>query len=209
MNQDELCSRLLGFENIFFDLDNTVYNQRDYDRPAFTEVFAEFCGDIAPDRFVEKLLAYKRVKGGEYRYLFNDAFDWLDQPDADVRTAVKKYRAHDCRELSRQRSLAGVLSKLQNSGKKLFLVTNGWQEIQNRKLDALEIRDFFAEIYICQPGNPDFPGKPDATVFKKSGVAPETSVMVGDSHDTDEGFARNAGIEFISYVFPADDRRVR
>jgi putative hydrolase of the HAD superfamily len=74
-------------------------------------------------------------------------------------------------------------------------VTNGSEEIQTGKLDALGIQDAFDATVFCDPTAGIDP-KPDPTPVTMAvddlGVAPEQSVLVGDDHGADVAGAHNA-----------------
>lgn len=203
MNQEQLFEQLKNYDVIIFDLDETLYSQEDFDKGAFFDAFAELCTDIPADRFVRQLVSYKKVKGAEYRKLFNDALSWLEQPiEIHLQACIERYRKHDGRYLQSENSLAPLLAKLNAKQKKLFLVTNGWPEIQNTKIDKLGLRCFFHEIYICQPGNNVLPAKPDPKVLSYLPLGESVRcVMVGDNPETDGKFAENGRVDFLFYQY--------
>src|SRR5690606_9698144 len=86
----------------------------------------------------------------------------------------------------------------------LHIITNGFQEVQNRKLANSKIDHFFTHIV-----NSEMAGakKPHPVIFemalKKANVSPEKSMMIGDSYEADILGAKNIGMHTI--YFKADN----
>lgn len=78
---------------------------------------------------------------------------------------------------------------------KLGVITNGYSEVQRRKIEMIGITHYFEDIIVS--GEEDF-AKPDTRIFLKScerlGVKPEEAVYVGDYYPNDIEGAVRAGI---------------
>jgi putative hydrolase of the HAD superfamily len=88
----------------------------------------------------------------------------------------------------------------------LTLVSNGFTEVQFRKLGSSGIEHYFTNIVLSE-----FAGalKPDRKIFEHAlqlnRAKPEETVMIGDNYETDICGAQNAGIDQIYFPlnFPA------
>lgn len=76
----------------------------------------------------------------------------------------------------------------------LHIITNGFKEVQNIKLDTTGLRPYFKEIIISEEHSLT---KPDEKIFRIaesfSGSTPSDSVMIGDNFQSDITGALNAG----------------
>ena len=76
----------------------------------------------------------------------------------------------------------------------LFIITNGFQQVQLTKLKNSGIERYFKEIITSEKANSL---KPSADIFKyalnKAGAVPEESIFIGDSLEVDVIGAKNAG----------------
>lgn len=199
--------KLAPYPVILMDMDNTIYDQRDYDRGAFLDIArALFPGpDEKPPRsaFAARLLERKEALGPYYANLFDDALKELESPRAGTAKLVAIYHAHDAAGVSPERSLQPLIRSLSEQRRKVFLVTNGRRKTQMRKISRLELKPWLAGIYIGGNEDPEYPPKPDpAACLRMLDPADKRSaVMVGDSESVDGGFAENSGIPFIRQVY--------
>ncbi len=83
---------------------------------------------------------------------------------------------------------------------KLHIITNGFQEIQDKKLQSSKIHDYFDHII-----NSEMAGvkKPNPIIFRlaleKAKVLPQKSLMIGDSLEADILGARAVGIHTLHF----------
>jgi putative hydrolase of the HAD superfamily len=90
------------------------------------------------------------------------------------------------------------------------LVTNGGRDTQTTKLDALGVADAFDATIFCDPaaGMPPKPDpKPVRTAVDELDVAPDETVLVGDSKASDVAGAHAAGARsaWVPYDDASDD----
>lgn len=201
-----LKSSINNFNNIIFDLDDTIYMQDDFDRLAFVDIAWKLLGKSDEDecvRFADRLLRQKKARGRHYGHLFDDAFAWVARPKLTVAECVELYRRHDARGLSAERSLAGTIAVLHAGGKRVFVVTNGHRPTQLRKIQKLDLERWLTGIYVGDPSDPSTPLKPDPAAYRHFTRVHdiERAVMVGDDEGIDGGFANNCGIPFIRFHF--------
>lgn len=94
-----------------------------------------------------------------------------------------------------------LLSTLKKSGHKLYVVTNGIDFVQERRLRNTGFNSFFDDIFISQKIGYQ---KPDARFFKNvfnelSEFNPDDTLIIGDSLTSDIQGGHNANIDSIWY----------
>jgi FMN phosphatase YigB (HAD superfamily) len=188
--------RIDEFKNLIFDLDNTIYPQEDFDRGAFTDIAQHF----SLPKLLDYLMVERRSKGSVYRYLFNDMVASFGLPQSEVKVCIDMFRKHDGRFISADRSLVEILRILKNK-KRIFVVTNGNYRTQITKIDALGLPEILHGWRICDGVSIAF--KPDiaSCISLFGGQLPASTLVIGDSLETDGGFARNIGARFLNYSF--------
>ncbi|OWP61553.1 noncanonical pyrimidine nucleotidase, YjjG family [Hymenobacter amundsenii] len=99
-----------------------------------------------------------------------------------------------------------VLDYLRDKGYELHLITNGFREIQHRKLQASNLTDYFREVITSECCGHL---KPDTRIFEhaleRTGATAAESLMVGDNLECDVLGAHNAGLDQV--YFNPDKRR--
>ncbi|MDR1347803.1 MAG: YjjG family noncanonical pyrimidine nucleotidase [Prevotellaceae bacterium] len=97
-----------------------------------------------------------------------------------------------------------VLSYLLNKGYQLHVVTNGFNEIQFKKLEATDIKKYFTKIFTCE--NIGY-NKPHIKFFQyvisSLHSSKKEAIIVGDDFASDISGAKKAGIDQI-YFKPKD-----
>ncbi len=85
---------------------------------------------------------------------------------------------------------------------KLHIITNGFEEIQNNKMQNSQIADYFDTITTSEEAGVK---KPHLEIFEKalqkSNAAPENSIMIGDSYEADIEGAKNAGLHALYFDY--------
>jgi putative hydrolase of the HAD superfamily len=91
-----------------------------------------------------------------------------------------------------------VLTALRNRGYRLGIVTNGWADMQHRKIDVSGIRPY---VDLVTVSGEEGVNKPDAAIFKRTaarlGVAPENCIFVGDHPINDIEGALSASMKAV------------
>ena len=197
---ESLVEQLMSFDEIIFDLDNTIYPQQDYDRGAFediTKVLRTECVLPLPD-FAEDLLAFKEIKGNKYNRLFNDVLSKYQLPETLLPIMLAHYANHDGRYINQAHSLVPII-KSQLSHKKIFIVTNGLVQVQTTKVNRLGLNQWLT-VVICSATKPE-QLKPSRYAFDEitKQHACSNPVMVGDDLSTDGLFAQAVNIPFLHF----------
>lgn len=82
----------------------------------------------------------------------------------------------------------------------LYIISNGFTEMQYLKLASGGINSYFKKVFLSDELGVN---KPDKRIFEMAlsvvGVSAEDAIMIGDNYDTDILGAMNAGIDQIYY----------
>lgn len=154
-----------GVEAVIFDLDDTLYSERDYVRSDFLAA--------APNRSEELWRAFSEGK---------PAFDTVMPEQKEQALAI--YRNHKP-NIRLYPGVREMLLRIKENGYKLGLITDGRPEGQGAKIEALDIKRLFDKIIITDElGGTQF-RKPCDKAFqlmREALVVPfEKMVYVGDN----------------------------
>ena len=172
---------------IVFDLDDTLYLERDYVRSGF----------VAVGRHLEERLAIKGFASAAWREFIEgrrgDIFDRVLPSLADLDWAaripelIKIYRQHQpCIVL--ETDALDSLQELRNRGCVLGLITDGPASSQHAKIEALQLDKWIGHI-VCTADLGEGFGKPHPRAFEKisaaAGIEAEACMYIGDNPSKD------------------------
>ena len=93
-----------------------------------------------------------------------------------------------------------LMRYLREKGYKMHMTSNGFHEVQYKKLVACGLRDYFDTIVLSEDAGAN---KPSQAFFKyafeQSGAHPETTLMIGDNMQTDIKGAMDAGLDALLF----------
>ena len=186
---------------LFFDLDNTLYDQTHYYAKAFAAV-ARFLSvkytsrEICREEIIETLWNILKAKGSLYGFMFNDLLNHyrIENP-MELRTIIKIFHDPPLNGLSMYEDFHAILPVLKNRYT-LGIITNGDTMMQQRKIDALCIDDHFKTIvYTHQEGHPK-PGKYCyLKALTEAGCKGSDAVCIGDNPVIDFIGAKQVGMK--------------
>lgn len=191
---------------IIFDLDNTLYNEREYVISGFKAV-ALF---LAKEKSIDNCSVYSLLlesfvlngRGNNFDYLCK----MMDIDSHIISKLVDVYRGH-CPKLSLRDDIKIFLGKLSRDYK-LCLLTNGWQMSQKMKVEALGLERYFDTIFYSQQGGLEY-AKPHPKYFMQVlrlyNIEASEALMIGDDPVADIQGAKNLGIPNFQVRNELDD----
>lgn len=198
--------------NVFFDLDHTLWDFDKNSANTFQKIFNEHNIDIELHDFLAvyvpanlkfwRLFREEKITKAELRYQrLKSVFDELDYAASDevIHLLSEEYINHLSSFNALFPNTIEVLNYLRPKYK-LHIITNGFQEVQERKLRNSGIYDFFDQIIDSEMAGVK---KPNPIIFnlalKKAGATPECSIMIGDSLEADIMGAKALGFYTIHF----------
>ena len=207
--------------DVFFDLDHTLWDFEKNSALTFEKILKHNTIKVDIEAFLAvyvpinleywKLYREEKVTKTELRYQrLKKTFNALafDISDDLIDTLSKEYIQH----LSSYNHVFPYTFEILDYLKpkyKLHIITNGFQEIQDKKLKNANLYDYFSQII-----NSEMAGvkKPNPYIFElaldMAGTRPEQSVMIGDNIEADILGAQAVGfntIHFNAHDEPAHD----
>ena len=205
----------MRYSSLFFDLDHTLW---DFDTNAYhtlKELYEKYSladRGIAPfDEFLEKYRKINHEMWGSYgkgdvtkedlRYgRFQRALLEFGVDDESLSRAIgNDYVAISPVKTALFPFTAEVLDYLSQKYE-LFILTNGFEEVQHLKLSSSGINKYFRDVITSERAGYK---KPDKRMFeyaiKLAGKTPGEVLMIGDALDIDIAGARQAGIDQVYF----------
>lgn len=224
----------MKYTDLFIDFDDTLYDTYGNAVIALKETFEDFqLGQWFPDPQVfydaywqANVDLWTRYSRGEITrdFLIVERFrrplcvnEALRMKNEESASAFKDY----CLQVSDKfldycASKPGVvegahelMDYLQGKGYRMHLCSNGFHEVQYKKLAACGLRDYFKTIILSEDAGANKPSQQFFDyAFKTSGAKRETTLMIGDNLQTDILGAHDAGLDTILFnrwnVEPSD-----
>ncbi|SFM88995.1 HAD family hydrolase [Methanolobus profundi] len=191
---------------IIFDLDNTLYNEKEYVISGFKAV-ALF---LAREKSLDYCTVYSSLlesfvineRGKNFNYLCNK----LNIDKSIIRRLVDVYREH-YPEISLKEDIEMFLLELSRKYK-LCLLTNGWLLPQKMKVESLRLDRYFDTIYYSQQDGLDL-AKPHPKYFMKIlqfyKIEASEALMIGDDPVADIQGAKDLNIPYFQISNELDD----
>ncbi|MGB1283953.1 MAG: YjjG family noncanonical pyrimidine nucleotidase [Polaribacter sp.] len=205
---------MADIKHVFFDLDHTLWDFERNSDLAYNKVFKKFELTIKLESFLKiyrplnkqywKLYRDEKVTKDELRYgRLKDAFDTLNYSISDtlIDTIATKYIDFLPEFKSLFEGTIELLEYLKNKYE-LHIITNGFEEVQNKKMLNSNISKYFTTIT-----NSEIAGvkKPNPRVFEYAleiaKAKKEESIMIGDDLEADIQGALNTGLTAIHCNF--------
>ena len=204
--------KINGITDVFFDLDHTLW---DFDRNSaltFEKIFRINNVDLSLNEFIShyepinlkywKLYREEKIGKQELRFArLNETFETIDFKVEEelVHKLSEDYIAHLATYnylFDNTHEILEYLSMHYN----LHIITNGFEEIQHKKLTKSKIHHYFKTVT-----NSEMVGvkKPNPKIFNyaleyaKANV--NTSIMIGDSYEADILGAKDVGMDVVFF----------
>lgn len=198
--------------DVFFDLDHTLWDFEKNSALTFEKILQESHIEVDLNDFLKvyvpanyafwKLYREEKISKTELRYQrLRLVFDTLGHSISDdmIDHLADEYIAHLS---SYEHLFPGTIALLDylQPNYRLHIITNGFQEIQDKKLKNSKIDGYF-EVVV----NSELAGvkKPNPIIFElaieMAGTQPNRSLMIGDSLEADIQGALNAGMHALHF----------
>lgn len=185
---------------VIFDLDDTLYDQRDYLAGAWQAVAVTALGQGVSKDELLACLHEVASEGSARGRIIDRALARCGASDVDVEPLVAAFLKFRPARLPLYPGVAAMLMQLRKTGVGVALVTDGAVESQLAKIDALGLRDLVDVIVLSDELGREF-RKPDPApmtdALTKLGVDRCDAAVIGDRPDKDIAGAIAAGIRPI------------
>lgn len=214
--------KLSNTKDIFFDLDHTLWDFDKNSALTFEAIFREEKLEVNLEEFLNvyipinnnywKLYREDKVTKEALRIgRLKDCFDnmQLDVPAAILDNLSLNYIKFLPNYTNLLEDTIDVLEYL-SQRYRLHIITNGFEEVQNAKIENSKISDFFSTVTTSEEAGVK---KPHIKIFQlaleKAGALPHQSLMVGDNYEADIEGALNAGIPSIYFNYYKQKEKVQ
>lgn len=203
------------YKTIFFDLDNTIIDTIENTKQVVEEIYYKYglsnyfnsyshFYDIYREN--NKLMWEKYAQGKITKGELNEArFTNLFSNISDITVEQSKIMNADYLSciVNRKKLVEGaiqLLDYLQTKKYPMHIISNGFTELQYKKMQSASITHYFDKIILSDAVGAN---KPSPEIFeyalKQSGVAAKESIMIGDDFTSDISGAYSCGISQIWY----------
>jgi len=204
----------MTINHIFFDLDHTLWDFETNSDKTFSYIFERNGIPMELERFTDtyrpinkkywKLFREEKVTKADLRYKrLKEAFDALnfDASDELIHTLSEEYIAYLSGHNALFENALDVLAYLEQKYK-LHIITNGFEEVQFKKLKNSKLLPFFDQVVTSENVGVK---KPDPRIFhyalEVAGASSHESMMIGDNFEADILGAKNVGMRTIFCEF--------
>lgn len=182
---------------VFFDLDNTIYDNRQYFLGAFKKI-ADYLAkkyNLPEKKIYNNSVKLWRKKTSFYPYLFNDLLRALKIKDDQALGLIIEIFNQYKGELTAYPDVISTLRKLKKQGYILGIITDGNIKRQARKIRVLDIKSFF-KLIVYSKETAEKPSKmPFLAAIEKLKVNPSECLYLGDNPRVDFKGAKACGMK--------------
>ncbi|NVJ89202.1 MAG: noncanonical pyrimidine nucleotidase, YjjG family [Flavobacteriaceae bacterium] len=208
----------MDIKHVFFDLDHTLWDFEKNSDLTFNKIFQEQKITIDTTSFLRvykpinrefwKLYREEKISKADLRYQrLKTAFDKINYTISDdvIHQIALDYIAYLPEYSHLFDGTFEVLDYLQDKYQ-LHIITNGFEEVQTKKLTSSNIIHYFDKIITSESVGVK---KPNVKVFhyalETSGAKSSQSIMIGDSIEADILGAINSGMHAIHCNFESEN----
>ena len=195
----------MSIKALLFDLDDTLYEERQFVKSGFSKV-----SEFIEDKFkIEKKVYYKILidifNGGSRGNIFNLALEKVNVAyEKDIiQSMVNIYREHNPK-ITLDKDIKVLLLRLKEIYS-LGIVTDGYFEVQKKKVQSLGLEELFDSIIYTDEYGREY-WKPDVRGYKVAlkdlQVSPEETIYIGDNPHKDFIGAKKMGITTVRILQP-------
>jgi putative hydrolase of the HAD superfamily len=203
------------YTHLFFDLDNTLWDFEQNSQIAMQKTLSHFKLNekgIGFETFYNSYSTHNKQLWREYRdgkvvkkelkrLRFEQTFKELGITGIDPLEMNLFYLTEMPFQTNLVEGTVELLDYLTLKGYSLFIITNGFREVQLKKLEVSGLQKYFRKVYISEDIKAP---KPSQKIFehavKSSNAKKESSLMIGDDFQTDIIGALQFGIDAVWLV---------
>ncbi|TDE04489.1 YjjG family noncanonical pyrimidine nucleotidase [Flavobacterium hiemivividum] len=204
--------KITNITDVFFDLDHTLWDFDKNSEMTFERIFQRNHPEIEVKMFIEKyvpinqacwkLYQYDKITHEELRYnRLKDSFDAINYAVSDEQIdSISNEYIHLLPDNNHLFDGTFEILDYLNKNYKLHIITNGFADVQKRKIENSKLHDYFHTIT-----NSEMAGvkKPNPIIFEYAldlaKAKKENSIMIGDSLDADVQGALDMGLDAIYF----------
>lgn len=190
--------KLFEFDAVLFDLDNTIYDEKQYLYKAY-EGISVFCAAKfnlqKKDVYLFLINHFEKIGRSS---LFNSLCEEFKLPEHIIIQLLEILRTvHFNEKIQTFPYFLPLARSLFSSGVKLGIITNGNVIKQKNKVQSIDFKGLIEKFQIIYAN--DFSPKPSPISYGKMKelINFKSCAYIGDS-DVDEKFAKTAGIPFLN-----------
>jgi putative hydrolase of the HAD superfamily len=163
---------LTSNKTIVFDLDDTLYSERDFEKSG-----------------IEYVYNYFEIKNISLDSILNNRKDWIDQiinvanTEISIQMVLDIYRCHPP-SIELYKDSKVFLDMLHSNGYEMSLITDGRSITQRNKLKALGIEYYFTDIVISEEVNSEKPAEYNFNLVANN-QPPENYIYIADNPKKD------------------------
>lgn len=187
-------------KGVVFDLDHTLYDRYGTIEEGAPIIYEKFQKRLAPGLGIEDVAVtmiyadknYNHFGWGKICDYLNESGFFTEPITLEEYTEIMLYVFSQV--AVSYDSVYDMFDELRDMGLKIGLITNGKQEVQNKKIKLLGLERTFDEIIICSTPEMRKPNTlPFEIMSQKLGIAPNELMYVGDHPKNDVDASRRTG----------------
>ncbi len=209
----------MKFNDLFFDFDDTLYDTRGNNTLGLREIF-DACewGKHIPDfekftrsywkaneevwaKYTRKEMTREELIVARFRRPLEECTTLKDTSfitDDYCREVSDKYLDFCSCKPGTVEGAHELMRYLKEKGYRLHICSNGFHEVQYRKLRASEMEQYFDKVILSEDAGENKPGRGFFDyAFAQTGASPASTLMVGDNYQTDILGALNYGLKAV------------
>ncbi len=205
---------MLQYKHLLFDLDHTLWDFHANSLNTLSELFIEFeLFNLFPNfddfhsvyeehnlklwsRYRDGLITKKDLNFDRFNYPLTTV--GIDNPAIAIKFADEYVRRSPLKKVL----MPGAIEILEylKPKYKMHIITNGFLEVQNKKLEVSGLRSYFDQIFISELIGVQKPaGRFFEYVIKTLSAPKEECIVIGDSYDADIKGAQDSGLDHVFY----------
>lgn len=182
---------------VIFDLDDTLVSEKEYVISGFKVVSREISYRYNLD-YNDILTKMREFFDVSSKNVFNRVLDlfYIDYSNEDILELIDIYRNHKP-DIKFYDDVIPTINILKEKGIKVGIITDGYKETQNKKIEVLKCRKLFDEIIVTDELGREF-WKPHEKAYlmmsERLGVNLNEMIYIGDNEKKDFIGANKLGI---------------